>query len=85
MELGSGDEDLGNGYTQDLYCQYKADCSFIKALTANSKSQYTLGEVQKLQHMFKSSMEFLTTGEAGARVAYEKVLQASRPSDKIMV
>ena len=69
---------------QDLFHQYKADCSFLKSLAAYSKSQFTPDEFQKLQGMVNSCVEFLTAGETRARHAYEKVLEASQPSDNMM-
>jgi hypothetical protein len=81
----AGDEDLGDGYLQDLYNKYKDDCSCVKKITPKSTSQLSVEKFQELQQMLKSYLEFLTTGESRARVAYEKVLKASRPSDNVMM
>lgn len=81
----AGDEDLGDGYVHDLYQQYKADCSFVEKLTASTKSQFSLSEFQQLHRLLESSVEFLTSGKAQAKDSYDKVLQASRPSEKSMM
>ncbi|CAB3983365.1 Hypothetical predicted protein [Paramuricea clavata] len=83
--MWAGDEDLGDGYLQDLYNKYKDDCSCVKKITPKSTSQLSVEKFQELQQMLKSYLEFLTTGESRARVAYEKVLKASRPSDNVMI
>ena len=81
----AGDEDLGDGYVQELYQQYIADCSFVEKLTASNKLQFSLSELHQLNGLLESSVEFLSSGKAKARDSYEKVLQASRPSEKSLM
>ena len=81
----AGDEDLGDGCLQDLYKKYKNDCSCVKKLVPQSTSQLIVQQFQELQQMLKSYLEFLMPGETQARAAYEKVLNASRPSDNVMM
>lgn len=81
----AGDEDLGDGNLQELYEKYKSDCSSVKKLISQSTSQFTVEKFEELQQMLKSYLEFLTAGESKARVAYEKVLKASRSSDNVMM
>lgn len=81
----AGDQDLGDDYVQQLYQQYKTDCSFIKELTAPTKLNFSLTEFQKLQSLLESNVEFLSSGVAQAKISYEKVLQTSHPSEKSMM
>ena len=81
----AGDEDLGDGKLQQLHNQYTSDCSLVKKISAKPCSQLTIEELQKLDEMVKGYLEFLTAGELCAKDAYEKVLQASRPSENTLM
>ena len=75
----AGDEYLGDGKLQQLLLT--ADCSLVKKISAKPCSQLTIEELQKLDKMVNGYLEFLTAGELCAKDTYEKVLQASRPSE----
>jgi hypothetical protein len=81
----AGNEDLGDGYVQELYQQYKADCSFVEKLTASDKLQFSRSELHQLNGLLENSVEFLSSGKAKAKDCYEKVLQASCPSEKSLM
>ena len=81
----AGDEDLGDGKLQQLHNQYTSDCSLVKKISAKPCSQLTIEELQKLDEMVKGYLEFLTAVELCAKDAYEKVLQASRPSENTLM
>ena len=81
----AGDEDHGDGYVQELYRHYKADCLYIRDITAPTRLQHTANELQKLKTLVENQTAYLSSGATKARRSYNKVLEASRPSERTLM
>ena len=68
----AGDEDLGNGYVQELYQQYKADCSFVEKLTASDKLQFSQSEFHQLNGLLETVLNFYPLAKLKQRIVMKR-------------